>query len=176
VLIEALRHRVGLPARRQRLRTRGRKHGGGLFDDAIADELKTTKRLSWQACRAAAVLLTRRAGSYLMRQDQVQRACRTTHLFGPPAQLDLWKLLAGRVLKCALGRGGGAAMPLEVLRVRLGAAPAIGVRAKHSAMETVKGIASHRSLHACDVLRLKSPLQFPPPTIPRLLGRKCLSA
>lgn len=88
-LFEALRHRVGLPARRQRLRTRGRKHGGGLFDDANADDLKTTKRLSWQACRAAAVLLTRRAGSYLMRQDQVQRACRTTHLFGPPAQLDI---------------------------------------------------------------------------------------
>jgi hypothetical protein len=37
----------------QRLRTRGQHHGGGLFDGAIAEELKTTKKSSWRASRAA---------------------------------------------------------------------------------------------------------------------------
>jgi hypothetical protein len=81
----------------RRLRARGRHHGGGLFDGAISEALKTTKKSSWQASRAA-LLHCARAGleGYLTQQDQVQRACRAADLLGQPAQWDLWKLLAAR--------------------------------------------------------------------------------
>ena len=70
----------------QRLRARGQHHGGGLFDGAIAEALKTTKKSSWQASRAA--LLHRTRGGlegYVTQQDQVQRACRAAELTGQPA-------------------------------------------------------------------------------------------
>lgn len=44
----------------RRLRARSSGHGGGLFDGAIIEALKTTKKSSWQACRAALLHCARR--------------------------------------------------------------------------------------------------------------------
>jgi hypothetical protein len=100
----------------QRLRVRGQHHGGGMFDGAIAEALKTTKKSSWQASRAA-LLHCARSGleGYLAEQDKVQRACRAADLLGQPAPWDLWKMMAERALECALAIKGvrAAALPLE---------------------------------------------------------------
>lgn len=100
----------------QRLRARGEQHGGGLFDGAIIEALKTTKKSSWQASRAA-LLHSARNGleAYLAEQDKVQRACRAAELIGRPAPWDLWKMCTARALECAeaIESVRAAALPLE---------------------------------------------------------------
>jgi hypothetical protein len=100
----------------KRLRARGKHHDGGLFDGAIAEALKTMKKSSWQASRAA-LLYCARAGleGYLTQQDQAQRAFRAADLLGQPSQWDLWKLLAERALECgvAIDEVRASALPLE---------------------------------------------------------------
>jgi hypothetical protein len=68
----------------------------------IAEALKTTKKTSWQASRAA-LLYSARAGldGYLAQQDQVQRACKAADLVGQPTDWELWKLLVKRADDCA---------------------------------------------------------------------------
>ncbi|MDB4873340.1 MAG: integrase [Gemmatimonadales bacterium] len=115
----------------RRLRARSQHHGGEMFDGAIAEALKTTKKSSWQASRAA-LLHCARAGldGYLTQQDQVQRACRAADLLNQPAQWDLWKLLAERALECALA----------IEKVRAAALPLKGRIDRHTKRQDMRGL------------------------------------
>jgi hypothetical protein len=98
---------------------------------AITEALKTTKKTSWQASRAA-LLHSARAGleGYLAQQDQVQRACKAADLVGQPADWDLWMLMVKRADDCARA----------VQAVRAAALPLAGRVDRHTKRQDMAGL------------------------------------
>jgi hypothetical protein len=70
----------------RRLNAGSSRHGGGLFDGAIAEALKTAKKSTWQACRAALLSCARNGlEDYLTEQDKMQRGCKALEHIAQPA-------------------------------------------------------------------------------------------
>lgn len=100
----------------QRLRARTNGHGVGLFDGAIAEALKTAKKSSWQACRAALLYYARRElEDQLAQQDKIQRACKAFELTGATAPWESWKKRVELVAHCtqAIEAVLAASLPIE---------------------------------------------------------------
>jgi integrase len=115
----------------QRLRERGQHHGGGMFDGAIAEALKTTKKSSWQASRAALRHSARNGlEAYLVEQDRVQRGLKALEAVGRVVDWAPWKAMAQRADDCARA--------LEsVLRATL---PIDGRVDRHTKRQDLKGL------------------------------------
>jgi integrase len=99
----------------QRLRSHGHGHGG-LLDGAIAEALKTVKKSSWQASRAALLYCARRElEDQLAQQDKIQRACKAFELTGGTAPWESWKKRAELVEQCtqAIEAVLAALLPIE---------------------------------------------------------------
>ena len=100
----------------RRLRARSSGHGGGLFDGAIAEALKTAKKSSWQACRAALLYCARRGlEGYLAEQDKVQRACKAMEAAGQQPPWDVWEKIVEVAAQCTqvIETVLAASLPLE---------------------------------------------------------------
>jgi integrase len=100
----------------QRLRARSSGHGGGLFDGAIAEALKTAKKSTWQACRAALLSCARRElEDNLAEQDKMQRGCKAKELTGGLAPWVGWKQIVELVARYtqAIETVLAASLPIE---------------------------------------------------------------
>lgn len=115
----------------RRLRARGQNHGGGMFDGAIAEALKTTKKTSWHASRAALRHSARNGlEAYLGEQDRVQRGLKALEAAGRTVDWAPWKVMAQRADDCARA--------LEaVLRASL---PIEGRVDRHTKRQDMKGL------------------------------------
>ena len=103
-------------AKVKRLRGRGKDHGGGLFDGAIAEALKTTKKTSWQASRAALLHAALNGlRGYLKEQDREQRTVKARIFLGLEPNWNAWKMLVQRADDCAQAVQAvlAAKLPLE---------------------------------------------------------------
>jgi integrase len=68
------------------------------FDALITEALKTTKKASWQASRAALIFAARNGlDKYLSEQDQVQRSIKAKEAMGQTADWSAWTRLVQRV-------------------------------------------------------------------------------
>jgi hypothetical protein len=100
----------------RRLRARSSGHGGGLLDGAIAEALKTAKKSSWQACRAALLYCARRTlEDSLAEQNKAQHACKAIELMGGSAPWETWKNIVKVVAQCtqAIEAVLAASLPIE---------------------------------------------------------------
>jgi hypothetical protein len=100
----------------RRLRARSQGHGGGPFDGAIAEALKTAKKSSWQACRAALLYCARRElEDHLAQQDKLQNACKAMEAIGGTAPWGSWTARVELVLQCtqAIEAVLAASLPIE---------------------------------------------------------------
>lgn len=100
----------------RRLRERGKHHGGGMFDGAIAEALKTTKKASWHASRAALRHSARNGlEAYLGEQDRLQRGLKALEAVGRTVDWAPWKAMAQRADDCARALESvlAAALPIE---------------------------------------------------------------
>lgn len=102
-----------------------------MFDGAIAEALKTTKKSSWHASRAALRHSARNGlEAYLGEQDRVQRGLKALEALGRPVDWAPWKAMAQRADDCA--------QALEaVLRARL---PIEGRVDRHSKRQDMRGL------------------------------------
>lgn len=100
----------------RRLRARSQGHGGGPYDGAIAEALKTAKKSSWQACRAALLYCARcELDEHLAQQDKLQNACKAIEVIGGTAPWGSWKARVELVSQCtqAIESMLAASLPIE---------------------------------------------------------------
>jgi integrase len=93
-----------------------RAKGAGTFDALIAEALKTTKKASWQASRAALIFAARNVlDKYVSEQDQVQRSIKAKEAMGQTADWSAWTKLVQRMehARVALQAVLDAKLPLE---------------------------------------------------------------
>ena len=98
------------------LQERSKDHGGGLFDGAIAEALKTRKKMTWQASRAALLYSARiRLEGALRDQDRVKVALDVKQKLGLQPDWSVWKKLVQDVGDCTQGLEAvlNAKLPLE---------------------------------------------------------------
>jgi integrase len=108
-----------------------RCEGSGTFDALIAQALKTTKKASWQALRAALLFTARNAlEKYLLSQDNMQRSIKASIATGQAGDWSAWHMIVSRVeySRESLQAVLDAQLPLE------------GRRNRHTKRQDMKGL------------------------------------